>query len=190
MPLPGLRRTRPPLRYRPHDRLPDRAHSSVEHEMPMPKTPLTQNLRRLARPTMARRHRRLDITEAGSATPPPRAAEHCSPPCVDPPPPSSSSDKPGTAAPIAHWPCRGAPTPEPRTAPKPSTTNGGTTKPSSKPRQKNLRGTKVKIPEMLAANRISPLDRDPRAATTRHRSDGSDYRVPLISRRANTFQRR
>ena len=126
----------------------------------------------------------------GSPTPPLRQPTTVPAPYVDPPHPSSPTTNPAPRHPVAHWRCRGAHTPEPRTAPKPSTTNGGTTKPSSKPRQKNLRGTKVKIPEMLAANRISPLDRDPRAATTRHRSDGSDYRVPLISRRANTFQRR
>ena len=72
VPLPGLRRTRAGLRYRPHHRLPHRTHPGLQSEMPMPKTPPTQNLRRLARPTMARRHRRVDLTARADLHHPPR----------------------------------------------------------------------------------------------------------------------
>ena len=72
MPLPRLRPPRPALRYRPHHRLPRRPHPGVEPEMSVPKTPPTQNLRRLARPTMARRHRHLDLTARADLHHPPR----------------------------------------------------------------------------------------------------------------------
>ncbi len=50
-----------------------------------------------------------------------------------------------------------------------------TTRPSSKPRQKNTRvsGNRVRIPKMPVANPISPRDPDRHKATTRHRSDSN-----------------
>ena len=78
----------------------------------------------------------------------------------------------------------------PRTAPKPSTTNAHSTKPSSTSRQPNAHGTNVSMPETTATTPISPPGHDPPAATTQHPSDGAVYRVPLISKRANMFQRR
>ena len=70
--VPGLRRTRPPLRHRPHHRLSGRAHSGIQPEMSVPKTPLAQNLRWLARPTVARRHRGLGLTTRADLHHPPR----------------------------------------------------------------------------------------------------------------------
>ena len=72
LPLPRLRRTRPPLRYRPHHRLPHRTHPGLQSQMSMPKTPPTQNLRRLARPATARRHRGMDLTAGTALHHPPR----------------------------------------------------------------------------------------------------------------------
>ena len=50
VPISRLQRIRPPLRYRPHHRLPTRADAGLEPQMSMPKTSLTQNLLGLARP--------------------------------------------------------------------------------------------------------------------------------------------
>jgi hypothetical protein len=44
LPLPRLRTVRRILRHRPHHRLPHRTHPRLQPQMPMPKTPPTQNI--------------------------------------------------------------------------------------------------------------------------------------------------
>jgi hypothetical protein len=60
VPLPWLRRTRRPLRHRPHHRLSGGAHAGGESEMPVPKTPSAQNILGLVGSTTTRRNGHLD----------------------------------------------------------------------------------------------------------------------------------
>ncbi len=130
MPVSRLRRTRPPLRHRPHHRLPRRAHPGIQPEMSMPKTPPTQNLRRLARHTVIRRHRHMDLTARTDLHHPPRQPT----PLPDPVQTHRSRGRQRHARHQRQHQARSddaAPQTNPRhrTAPKPSTTNADTTNP-------------------------------------------------------------
>ena len=65
----------------------------------MPKTPPAQNVRRLVRPTVARRHCGVDLTTRADATPPTPAAEYCSRALCKPTAPVVVRDMPDTAIP-------------------------------------------------------------------------------------------
>ncbi len=179
--FPGCDEPAQPLRYRPHHRLPRRTDPGVEPEMPVPKTPLTQNVRRLARPTApdgtvvwTSPHGQTYTTHPGSRL--------LFPTLCKPTAPVTHLRRPlRLEPPTADWPCPDAQQPAHRTAPKPSTTNADTTKSSSKPRQKHAHGEQREDPENACDETYFPSRPRPRATTIRRHFDGSRWSVLPIN---------